>query len=123
MAWRLLIVEDDDDVADSLVEVFTTRGYRVSRAHDGQEAFEIVKRLGARPDAILLDLLMPGMDGPAFLEARRAHPLLATVPVIVMTAQPDELARVHETVYARLSKPAPLKVVIDTVYGACHSAR
>lgn len=123
MSWKLLIVEDDDDVATSLVDVLSMRGYRVWRARHGREAIDTVARDGVRPDAILLDLVMPVMDGAAFLEARREHPLLVDAPVIVMTAQPAELERVHAPIFERVDKPTPLARLLDAVSRACHADR
>jgi CheY-like chemotaxis protein len=118
VSWHLLIIEDDPDIADALAEVFSARGYHVQVVSDGRQALDFVRRTGIRPDAILLDLLMPVMDGVEFLEARAAVPLLAIAPVIVITAQP-EMGR-GVPVYARLTKPLLLSELVDTVDRAVH---
>jgi CheY-like chemotaxis protein len=83
-APHVLIVEDDEAVADALRDVVAADGCEVTIASNGAEALSLL-RTGARlPDAILLDLMMPVMDGWEFLRARDEH--LRNVPVIVVTA-------------------------------------
>src|SRR5215467_2102129 len=65
-------------------QLITDEGYVVDLAVDGEAALESVH--AARPDAILLDLMMPGMNGRQFLQALRDEPSFATVPVLIMTA-------------------------------------
>jgi two-component system, chemotaxis family, chemotaxis protein CheY len=115
-------VEDDLDIADSLRDVFVSRGFRVWSASNGQDAIATVKRGAFRPDVILLDLLMPVMDGLAFLATRTDEPLLATAPVIVISAQLQVLGGFREQVYAALAKPLDLRVLLETVDRACHGA-
>lgn len=81
---RVLVVDDEPMVRETLGQVLTDEGYVVDLAVDGETALERVH--AARPDAILLDLMMPGMNGRQFLQALRAEPAYARVPVIVMTA-------------------------------------
>jgi CheY-like chemotaxis protein len=118
VTWPLLIIEDDLDIAENLAEVFLARGFHVRIAGNGDEAIARVRAEGFRPAAIVLDLLMPKMDGVEFLQARRAEPLLASTPVIVLTAQPHGLYGLPDAVFARLSKPTPLAVLIDAVHRA-----
>jgi threonine synthase len=82
----IAIIEDDPKARLLLRRILQTRGeYRVSEAHDGAAALELVHR--ERPDLILLDLMMPGMDGFAVLEALKADEKVKDVPVIVITAK------------------------------------
>src|SRR5689334_24134241 len=81
---RVLVVDDEPMVRETLGQVLTDEGYVVDLAVDGKTALECVH--AARPDAILLDLMMPGMNGRQFLQALRDDPMYATVPVLVMTA-------------------------------------
>ncbi len=69
---------------DTLGSMLSDEGYVVDLAVDGEEALECVHRV--RPDAILLDLMMPGMNGRQFLQALRDEPAYADVPVLIMTA-------------------------------------
>jgi DNA-binding response OmpR family regulator len=81
---RVLVVDDEPMVREMLGQELTGAGYVVDLAVDGETALERVH--AARPDAILLDLMMPGMNGRQFLQALRAEPAYAHIPVIIMTA-------------------------------------
>jgi two-component system, OmpR family, response regulator len=81
---RILIVDDEPMVRDTLGQVLVDEGYVVDTAVDGEDALDRVHE--ARPDAILLDLMMPGMNGRQFLQALRTEPAYAEVPVLIMTA-------------------------------------
>lgn len=81
---RILIVDDEPMVRDTLGQVLVDEGYVVDTAVDGEDALDRVH--AARPDAILLDLMMPGMNGRQFLQALRNEPAYAEVPVLIMTA-------------------------------------
>jgi len=81
---RVLLVDDEPMVRETLGQVLSDEGYVVDLAVDGVAALERVR--AARPDAILLDLMMPNMNGRQFLAALRAEPAYAAVPVMIMTA-------------------------------------
>ncbi|HSD86569.1 MAG TPA: response regulator [Kofleriaceae bacterium] len=81
---RILVVDDEPMVRDTLAQVLADEGYIVDIAVDGEDALERVQ--AARPDAILLDLMMPGMNGRQFLQALRHDPAYQQVPVLIMTA-------------------------------------
>src|SRR3954470_15835276 len=81
---RVLVVDDEPMVRETLGQVLTDEGYVVDLAVDGETALECVH--AARPDAILLDLMMPGMNGRQFLQALREDPVYTDVPVLIMTA-------------------------------------
>jgi CheY-like chemotaxis protein len=90
---RILYVEDEADirvVAEIALEV--VGGFTVTSCASGAEALDCAARV--QPDLLLLDMMMPGMDGLSTLEALRAHPATAATPVIFMTAkvQPAEVA-------------------------------
>jgi CheY-like chemotaxis protein len=79
----VLVVEDNDDVLESVQEGLRLHGYRVLAAHDGLKALTL---LASTPvDLIVLDLSMPIMTGWELLDARSADPLLATIPVVVVS--------------------------------------
>jgi DNA-binding response OmpR family regulator len=81
---RVLVVDDEPMVRETLGQVLSDEGYVVDLAVDGETALEYVH--ASRPDAILLDLMMPGMNGRQFLQALREQPAYAEVPVLIMTA-------------------------------------
>lgn len=89
---RILYVEDDPDIqAVAKLALEAVGGFTVKLCASGEEA--VREAAAFAPDMILLDVMMPGMDGPATLRALRAQPSLAAVPVAFMTAkvQPGEV--------------------------------
>jgi DNA-binding response OmpR family regulator len=81
---RVLVVDDEPMVRDTLGQFLAEEGYVVDTAVDGADALDRVR--AAKPDAILLDLMMPGMNGRQFLQALRDDPQYQQVPVLIMTA-------------------------------------
>jgi DNA-binding response OmpR family regulator len=84
---RVLLVEDDRDLRSSLLEILQAIGYEARAAGDGPSGLALLRSW--RPDAVLLDLLLPGLDGREFLAAQLAAPDLAGIPVIVTSARHD----------------------------------
>jgi two-component system KDP operon response regulator KdpE len=84
---KVLIVEDNPDQAQSLAKVLQAAGHEVVTAPDGREA--LIQVISNAPDVILLDLIMPEMDGPSFLEVVRSYLRLQSLPVVVLTALTD----------------------------------
>jgi DNA-binding response OmpR family regulator len=85
---RILVVDDDADIRGLLRELLERRGFAVTEAADGRQALQ--ELYGARPDLILLDVGMPGMDGWTTLERIRE---LSEVPVVMLTARSEELEK------------------------------
>lgn len=85
MKRHVLVIDDDLDLRDAISGMLKDEGFEVTTAVDGMDA---LRQLGGTrlPDAILLDLMMPGTDGHQFRELQRADPRIADVPVIAMTA-------------------------------------
>src|SRR5438128_8871587 len=81
----VLIVEDDADLRDMMAQLLTIEGFSATTVANGREALDYLTR-GDRPDVILLDLMMPVMDGWEFRRTQLADPALADVPVIVLSA-------------------------------------
>jgi len=89
---RILYVEDDPDIqAIAMMVLETINGFTLTACSSGAEA--LAKAVGFNPDLVLLDVMMPGMDGPETLKGLRAFPELANTPVVFMTAkvQPQEV--------------------------------
>lgn len=114
-APTVLVVDDDADVRASVAEALSDSGFRPLQAENGREALRRLQE-GARPDAILLDLMMPIMDGWALREALLAAPALATIPVVVFTAHgitPEQAAPLRAQ--AVLRKPVGLQALLDAL--------
>jgi phosphate regulon transcriptional regulator PhoB len=92
MASRVLVVEDEPDIRDLLAFHLERDGYQVTRATTGPEALRQLR--AAAPDLVILDLMLPELDGLEVCRRLRADPATATLPVIMLTAKGDEVDRV-----------------------------
>ncbi len=106
----MLVVDDERDIREAVAEVLKDEGYEVLDAHDGAEALEQLR--AHHPSVILLDLMMPGMNGWEFCAARAREPEISSIPVIVISA----LGRVSGIPAAAfLHKPFELEALVSTV--------
>ena len=92
MSSRVLIVEDEPDIRELVVHHLKREGYLVSAASSGEEALRQVQ--AAPPDLVLLDLMMPAMDGLEVCRRLRQDPATVSLPIVMLTAKGDEVDRV-----------------------------
>ena len=118
MASNILIVEDDHDISKYLSMILTSEGYKVTCAENGQEALDFLNQVRALPCLILLDLMMPVMDGLKFREAQTEDSRLSKIPVVVMTAGNQE-KRTQIQVEAFIQKPLDLDQLLVTIERFC----
>jgi CheY-like chemotaxis protein len=112
---RVLIVEDDDGVSESLRDALLDEGYDAVVARNGQEALDWLAA-HPRPQLILLDLWMPVLTGEEFRLRQLADPALADIPVIIISAAPDARARGRALQAAAvLAKPVNLHKLLAMV--------
>ena len=116
---RLLVVDDDPDICRLLVDALSGEGHTVIVARDGAEALSLARLW--RPDVILLDLMMPAMNGWQFAERYRADPDLSA-PVIAITAAGAALSRIaaglsawSDVIDVVLPKPLDVDRILDLV--------
>ena len=83
----VLLVDDDLDIREALTDILEDRGFHVTSAANGREALTVLRSGNVSPSAILLDLMMPVMDGFQFLAEMRKVPEWREIPVIVVTAK------------------------------------
>ena len=83
---HILIVDDAMDIQSLLEQFFSEEGYTVSKSSNGYEALRFLQSTPQLPDLILLDLMMPQMDGFQFRQLQEQDPKLASIPIVVMTA-------------------------------------
>jgi CheY-like chemotaxis protein len=115
----VLIVEDDDEIREILAEMLTDRGYRVLTAANGQEALAQLRDAGP-PCIILLDLMMPVMDGWQLRAELLADPTFAGVPVVVVSGAADLHDRVDVLRAAKvLTKPVKWPALLECVQTLC----
>jgi CheY-like chemotaxis protein len=101
---RVLIVEDDTDIRETVAELLVEEGYEVQTAPSGKDALELLLESTVLPDVVLLDLMMPVMDGWTFWDELQGDPRWAALPIIVISAD----ANAHEK-SARLRPAACLR--------------
>jgi len=92
MSSRVLIVEDEPDIRELVVHHLKREGYQVSAASSGEEGLRQVQ--AAPPDLVILDLMMPAMDGLEVCRRLRQDPATASLPIVMLTAKGDEVDRV-----------------------------
>lgn len=113
--FEVLVVEDDDDVREALLLLLGGEGVHAVGATDGRDAIDRIKA-GLHPSLILLDLMMPVMDGERFLRARMTDPDLAAIPVVVVSAmQRMKVDPVELHVDDMIPKPVNPSRVLDAV--------
>jgi CheY-like chemotaxis protein len=116
--FRLLVVDDDPDLRETLCEVLGSEGYEVSSASTGREALEKL-RASTPPDLILLDVVMPDMDGRKLFHTLQRDPSLRGVRVLGLTGTPGKKALPCPTI----SKPVGLDFLLRSVAAALRTPR
>ena len=115
----VLIVEDDADLREMMAQLLTLEGYQIETVANGREALDYLTD-APRPDVILLDLMMPIMDGWEFRRRQQSDPALADVPVIVLTALDQAQARATDLNGVDfLKKPLDFDRLLDLVRRRC----
>jgi DNA-binding response OmpR family regulator len=111
-----MIIDDDSDVRASVARALEQEGYRVPVASNGRDAMRVLVEERERPDLILLDAMMPEMDGWSFRVAQRKRPELAPIPVVIFTAyclERDEAEQLDAAAF--LGKPVQLDELLGTI--------
>lgn len=111
----VLIVEDDEGIRELVSAALDSAGYRVIAAGHGVEALDLLDREASLPDTIILDWMMPVMNGPELLARLAADPARAAIPVLVMSACDRPLKTVGLPVAVVLTKPVRMRTLIETV--------
>ncbi|AKH21028.1 response regulator transcription factor [Sedimenticola thiotaurini] len=91
MSQHILIVDDEKNIAISVDYLLRREGYAVSVAHDGEEGLRLIRE--ERPDLVLLDIMMPRLDGFQVCEAVRQDPALAGIRIVMLTAKGRDAER------------------------------
>ncbi len=109
----VLVVDDDPDILEAVCDILEAEGYRVARARHGLEALDRVDE--ERPSIILLDLMMPVMDGVAFAQALRQRRIDERIPIVVISADgnPHKAASLGASGF--LAKPFDIDALLSQV--------
>jgi CheY-like chemotaxis protein len=113
----VLVIEDEDQARELLVEILNLEGFKAVGFSNGAEALNYLRN-SAPPCLIVLDILMPVMNGRQFRAAMLEQPRLAKIPVIVVTALEVAAARDLNAVYV-LRKPVDIEVLLNAVRAYC----
>lgn len=115
---QILVVDDDTDIRETLAQILEFEGFQVVCASNGKEAMaqlEVIK-----PDLILLDLMMPVMNGYEFRMAQKSRPEFAGIPVIILSADGNVQQKAAAAdVRAYLKKPIELETLLSTIRQVC----
>src|SRR5258706_7357962 len=116
-APRIMLVEDDDEIREALTDVLEQQGYEVEGARNGREALDILRdHPHEAPRLILLDLMMPVMDGWQFRHAQLEDPQIARIPVVVLSAMANLRSRGADLHAAEcLAKPVDVDYLLEAV--------
>jgi CheY-like chemotaxis protein len=115
MSKRILVVEDDTSIRELLVELLESEGYTVDSAVNGLEGLKHLQS-DSNPDLILIDLMMPVMDGYAFRTEQLKNSKWAAIPTVVMSAEANAKEKMKSyNITAFLSKPVELDTILKTV--------
>jgi CheY-like chemotaxis protein len=124
MNLKILVVEDERGQREALAEVLSRLGYEVQCAANGSEALELMRHSESLPGLILLDLMMPVMDGWQFRAEQRRDRVLADVPVVVLSALGDTAQKaVQDGAAAFVSKPLHWQALLSVVERFCGTTR
>jgi CheY-like chemotaxis protein len=116
----ILIVDDDTNLRSFISDLLTGKGYTVAQAANGEEALAYLKTANPLPCLILLDMMMPTMNGWEFLRARQRNPVFAPIPVVVISAFRALAESVAVLgVQEELAKPIDTKHLVDLVQRYC----
>jgi CheY-like chemotaxis protein len=116
----VLVVDDDASIRESLADLLGDEGYRVQTATNGAEALSLLRAPALpRPCVILLDLMMPVMNGQQFYVEQQRDPLLATIPIVVISADKNVALKASGFQGEYLPKPVRLDTVLGVLGRHC----
>jgi CheY-like chemotaxis protein len=115
----VLIVDDDPDICEVLVMILQANGYQAVAAADGAEALAKLRGECPHPCVILLDLMMPGMNGAQFRAEQMTDPALATIPVVVLSGDGRTSEKASTIGLEWLQKPVDFDALLATVRRFC----
>src|SRR6185295_12866906 len=111
MSRSVLVIDDEEDVREALRDLLEQHGYRVTAAANGRAALEILRHEG-RPDFVLLDLIMPVMNGWEFLDVVSRDAELSRIPLSITTSAPEQAPRGRDVI----PKPIDIDALLERLH-------
>ncbi len=119
---RILVVDDEDDLRESIADLLRSEGFDVATASDGSHALSYLRGAGQTVALILLDLTMPEVDGCTFRRRQLADPALASIPVVILSGEHNvRVVAASLGVADFLIKPIELAMLLNVVQRYCSS--
>lgn len=116
MNKKILVVEDDRDIRRNLKRLLESEGHIVDVAENGQAALDLLENMENLPEVIILDLMMPGMDGFQFREQQEKTARIAYIPIVVMSAGGNlEEKKIAIGAKAAVRKPADIESILEAI--------
>lgn len=113
MSKTVLVVDDEVVIAEAVAAVLQDEGYEVATATNGQEGLD--QALSTKPDLVLVDMMMPVMDGEEMSRRLRENPQTCDIPIVVMSAVHRSLRELPFDHAAFLPKPFDLDTLLETI--------
>lgn len=117
----VMIIEDDDDIRDLMRTMLEAEGYHVVTAVNGADAFQLLSQV-PKPCMILLDMMMPVMDGWTFSEEIKKNSKYSSIPLLVVTAFAEQITS-KENFYGVVKKPLRFDLLLDLIRHHCPRER
>ncbi len=114
----ILVVEDDYDIRTAMVQLLESEGYHAESASNGQEALNLLDKI-SKPCLVLLDMMMPIMNGREFLDALTKKSNLAPLPVLIVSAIADASDTTGSVGF--IKKPIDIEVVLKIIHQYCNN--
>lgn len=112
----ILVVEDDEDIRETLLDILRDEGFDALGAEDGVAALSLLRASRSSPSLILLDLMMPRMNGAEFRAEQLSDPAIAGIPVVVLSADANVNTKgAGLRAAACIRKPIKLQTLLDTI--------
>lgn len=112
----IMVIEDDDDIRNTIVELLESEGFKTESAGNGKEALERLSVI-PKPCLVLLDMMMPIMNGREFLDRVMKDAYLAPIPILVVSAVADRVDTAGSVGF--LKKPIDIDIVLKMVHQYC----
>lgn len=111
----ILLIEDDIDISEAVETILKEEGYQIKCAFNGKEALEYLKNTEKTPSLILLDIMMPYMNGYEFREVQLSDPRIKNIPTIILSAAGKHEETANLSFHETLKKPLDLETLLDVV--------